>query len=81
MTREPRSIIRDRPGPEAYGLDEIVEVKLRPAPGVEPRPFRARVIRRSRTHLHVRVLGSGTKIALTRWDVKCFVRREGEIVL
>jgi len=72
-----RAQTRARPGPSAYGIGELVEVKLR-HPHDDRVFYPARVFDKSRTHLHVRVVGTGSEIALTRWDVRLFVRRPGE---
>jgi hypothetical protein len=61
-------------GPEAYAIGELIEVKL-DHPGGDRIFYPARVIDRSRTHLRVRVIGTGSEISLTRWDVRLFVRR------
>lgn len=72
-----RARTRTRPGPSEYAIGELLEVKLAKPQG-ERVFYPARVFDRSRTHLHVRVVGTGSEIALTRWDVKLFVRRPGE---
>lgn len=61
-------------GPEAYALGELIEVKL-DHPGGDRVFYPARIIARSRTYLRVRVIGTGSEISLTRWDVRLFVRR------
>ena len=70
--------MRARPGPTDYKIDDLIEVKLRRPQG-DSIFYPARVIDRSRTYLRVRVVGSGSEISLTRWDVRLFVRRPGEI--
>lgn len=68
---------RSRPGPSDYKIDDLVEVKLRRPQG-DSIFYPARVTDRSLTYLRVRVVGSGSEISLTRWDVRLFVRRPGE---
>lgn len=65
---------RDNPGPSQYRAGEHVYVRL-PAGDGQMKPYGARVVRTSRTHLHVRVIGSGSELALTIWDTKLFVSR------
>ena len=67
-------------GPESYVIGELIEVKL-DHPGGDRLFYPARIIDRSRTHLRVRVIGTGSEISLTRWDVRLFVRRSGEAKL
>ena len=62
------------PGPSAYAVGDLVEVKLN-HPSGDRLFYQARVIDRSRTYLRVRVIGTGSEISLTRWDVRLFVRR------
>lgn len=59
---------------EHYAIGDLVEVKLA-HPSGDRIFYAARVIDQSRTHLRVRVIGTGSEISLTRWDVRLFVRR------
>ena len=72
-----RSEVRARPGPADYKIDDLVEVKLRRPQG-DMVFYPARVFDRSLTYLRVRVVGTGSEVSLTRWDVRLFVRRPGE---
>jgi hypothetical protein len=65
---------RSRPGPTDYAIGELVEVKLRRPQG-DMIFYSARVIDRSRTYLRVCVVGTGSEVSLSRWDVRLFVRR------
>jgi hypothetical protein len=64
---------RDRPGPSQYSAGDAVLV-VRPTPAGERETYTARVIRTSRTHLHVR-FSNGSIGTLTKWDTKLFVTR------
>ena len=66
------------PGPTAYAVGDLVEVKL-DHPSGDRVFYPARVVARSLTYLRVHVIGTGSEISLTRWDVRLFVRRASEV--
>lgn len=68
--------VRNRPGPSHYAAGELVNVR-RPTPSGSMETYAARVVRPSRTHLHIRVVGTGSELTLTKWDTKLFVTRPG----
>ena len=73
-----RAETRKRPGPSAYLRGTLVIVKLRNPEGKPSSWYEARVTKSSTQRLYVRVVGTGSELALTTWDVKMFVRRPDE---